>query len=458
MTTSQLTSAMFSTHELRKIFSATQTVQCMLDVEAALTKVLASQHIIPSQSVDAIAACCQAEQIDLPKLIEDAALSGNLAIPLVKQLTACVAKQDTEAARYVHWGATSQDIIDTASILQLRLAVDLIVTDLAALSDILAGLAKQHTHTVMMGRTWMQHALPVTLGLKIAGWLDAMMRHQERLSQLKSRLFVLQFGGAAGTLASLGDAGMAVAANLAKELHLSLPDCPWHTQRDRIAEAATVLGLITGSLGKIARDIALHSQTEIAELAEPAAPGRGGSSAMPHKRNPVGCAAVLTASVRVPGLVGTILSGMVQEQERALGGWQAEWDTLPEIVSLCGSALKQLTYVVQGLQVDADKMRSNIDVTRGLVMAEAVTLALAKYIGREAAHHVLEEACIQSVTENQSLLEVLKADARCTAHLSAAELIKLFDALAYTGESSTFIQRVLATHTHRKSINNSHGE
>ena len=326
------------------------------------------------------------------------------------------------------------------------------------MSDALAKLAKQHVHTVMIGRTWMQHALPLTFGLKVAAWLDAIHRHQDRLSECQARLYVLQFGGAAGTLASLGEQGFNVARLLAKELDLALPDMPWHTQRDRLAELATLLGLITGSLGKIARDIALHSQTEIAELTEPSAPGRGGSSAMPHKRNPVGCAAVLAVSHRVPGLVATMLASMLQEQERALGGWQAEWDTLPEIVSLCGAALNQMNVVVQGLQVNPIKMRSNIDVTRGLVMAEAVSLALAQHIGKEAAHHLLEQACALAVNTNSHLIDVLKADKECTTHLSAIEIERLFDSLAYTGQSSAFVEMVLATHEHRKSVNHSHGE
>ena len=458
MSHSQLSSGMFSTPAMRHIFSELQTVQAMLDVEAALTRVLAAQQIIPSQAVTAIEACCKAEKINIPKLIDDAAAAGNVAIPLVKQLTHCVAQQDADAARYVHWGATSQDIIDTASILQLRQALNLIASDITILSDALAKLAKQHLHTVMIGRTWMQHALPLTFGLKVAAWLDAMHRHQDRLSECQSRLYVLQFGGAAGTLASLGEQGFNVARLLAKELDLGLPDMPWHTQRDRLAEVATLLGLITGSLGKIARDIALHSQTEIAELTEPSAPGRGSSSAMPHKCNPVGCAAVLAVSHRVPGLVATMLASMVQEQERALGGWQAEWDTLPEIVSLCGAALNQMNVVVQGLQVNPVKMRSNIDVTRGLVMAEAVSLALAQHIGKEAAHHLLEQACALAVNTNSHLIDVLKADKECTTHLSAIEIERLFDSLAYTGQSSAFVEKVLATHEHRKSVNHSHGE
>lgn len=450
MTLSHLTAAMFSTPGMQQVFSSHNTVQRMLDFEAALAKAEAKEGIIPAQAVAAIIACCDAAKIELNALIQDAGQAGNLAIPLVKQLTAQVASLDKDAARYVHWGATSQDVIDTGMVLQLREAVDLIIIDLALFADVLAGLCKRHSKTVMIGRTWMQHALPITFGLKVAGWLDTVLRHQERLSQLQKRLLVLQFGGAAGTLASLGNQGLTVASAVAHELDLALPELPWHTQRDRMAEVATVLGMITGTLGKIARDISLHSQIEVAELAEPAAAGRGGSSTMPHKRNPVGCAAALTAAVRVPALVSTMLSGMVQEQERALGGWQAEWDTLPEIASLCAAALSQITYVVGGLHIDEKQMRANIDITRGLVMAESVSLALAEHIGREASHKILEQACAQAMANKQTLLQVLCDDVVVTKYLSSVVLEKLLDPLAYTGEAVEFIERVLTAHQQRK--------
>lgn len=451
MTASSLTAAMFSTVGMQQVFSGQNTVQCMLDFEAALAAAEACAEIIPQQAVAAIAACCDAGQIDLEALAESAGHAGNLAIPLVKQLTAQVALLDAEAAKFVHWGATSQDVIDTGMMLQLRQALDLISMELAELADTLALLALRHRATPVMGRTWMQHALPVTFGLKVAGWLDALLRHQERIAQLRARLFVLQFGGAAGTLASLGNRGLTVATTLAKSLDLKLPATPWHTQRDRIAETATVLGLLTGSLGKIARDIALHSQTEVAELAEPVMQGRGGSSTMPHKRNPIGCAAALTAALRVPALVSTMLSGLVQEQERALGGWQAEWDTLPEIACLCGAALSQMRQIASGLSVDAEQMRANIDLTNGLVMAEAVSLALGEHIGRLNAHKLVEHACQQALSTKQSLLQILMTNETVTDNLSASQLEQCFDPLAYTGEAEAFVDRVLADHQQRKS-------
>ena len=450
MNTSSLTDGLFSTEGMQSIFSDRNTIQRMLDVEAALARALAVEDVIPQMAVAAIVSSCRADLMDADALTKSLSSAGNLAIPLVKQLTAAVANTDPDAARYVHWGATSQDVIDSGRVLQLRDAIDLITTDLAALADTLASLTHQNRATIMMGRTWMQHAQPTTLGLKIAGWLDAIMRHQDRLQALRTRVCVLQFGGAAGTLASLGDSGLTVATALAKDLSLALPALPWHTHRDRMGEVATTFGLLTGTLGKIARDIALHAQTEIAELAEPLVQGRGGSSTMPHKRNPVACSAVLACAMRVPALVSTMLTAMVQEQERALGGWQAEWETLPEIASLTSAALNQLREVTSGLSVDAARMRSNIDITQGLVMAEAVSLALAQHVGRAVAHELIEEACHQAVASGRSLLEVLKSDPRMPEEFLSSHLESLFDPARYLGEAPAFVERVLAHHRDRK--------
>lgn len=447
---SSLTDGLFSSEGMQRLFSDRNTIQRLLDVEAALARALALEDVIPKSAVAAIVGACKADLIDADTLAKSVSSAGNLAIPLLKQLTAVVARTDAEAARYVHWGATSQDVIDSGRVLQLRDAIDLITTDLAELADTLASLAYQHRATIMMGRTWMQHAQPTTLGLKIAGWLDAIMRHQDRLQELRTRVCVLQFGGATGTLASLGHSGLTVATALAKDLSLALPAVPWHTHRDRMGEIATTFGLLTGTFGKIARDIALHAQTEIAELAEPLAQGRGGSSTMPHKRNPVACAAVLACAIRVPALVSTMLTAMVQEQERALGGWQAEWDTLPEIASLTSAALNQLREVMSGLAVDAARMRSNIEITQGLVMAEAVSLALAQHVGRAVAHELIEAACHQAVESGRSLLDVLKSDPRMPKEFSSSGLETLFDPARYLGEAPAFIERVLAHHRQRK--------
>lgn len=436
--------------DMLRVFSDQAAVQRMLDFEAALARAEAAHGVIPASAVAAIAACCDAARIDLPALAQAAAAAGNLAIPLVKQLTAAVLKDDAEAGKYVHWGATSQDAIDTGLVLQLRDALDLIGADLDCLADALASLAGNHRDTIMVGRTWLQHALPTSLGLKAAGCLDAVLRHRQRLSDMRSRTLALQFGGAAGTLASLGDKGLAVAATLAQDLGLSLPDLPWHTQRDRVAEAATVLGLLTGTLGKMARDISLLMQTDVGEVAEPSAPGRGGSSTMPHKRNPVGCAVALSAAVRVPGLVSTMLSGMVQEHERALGGWQAEWDTLPDIALLASGALRQMREVAAGLSVDAARMRANLDITHGLIMGEAVMLALGAGIGRMAAHKLVERASQKAVAEQRHLRAVLADDSDVTQHLSSTELDRLFNPANYSGEAGAFVDRVLASHARSK--------
>jgi 3-carboxy-cis,cis-muconate cycloisomerase len=441
-----LTGAMSASSAMLRVFSDAEAVQRMLDFEAALARAEAAHGVIPEAAVAAIVACCDAARLDMPALAQAAAAAGNLAIPLVKQLTAAVLREDEEAGKYVHWGATSQDAIDTGLVLQLRDALDLLDADLCALADALAVQARQHRDTIMIGRTWMQHALPTSLGLKLAGCLDAVLRHRQRLQEARGRALALQFGGAAGTLASLGDQGLAVAATLAQQLGLALPDLPWHTQRDRVAEAATAMGLITGTLGKLARDLSLLMQTDVAEAAEPSAPGRGGSSTMPHKRNPVGCAVALSAAVRVPGLVSTMLSGMVQEHERALGGWQAEWDTLPDIALLTSGALRQMRDVVAGLVVDAPRMRANVDITHGLIMGEAVMLALGARIGRMAAHKLVEQASARAAAAQRHLRDVIGEDEQLSQHLSPEELDRLFDPAGYTGEAGAFVDRVLASH------------
>jgi 3-carboxy-cis,cis-muconate cycloisomerase len=442
----RLTDFLASTEAMLAVFSPRATVQRMLDVEAALARALASAGVIPADAVGPIVATCQADALDADALTRAAASGGNLAIPLVKQLTAQVAAVSPDAAKYVHWGATSQDIIDSGMVLQLRDALALIDADADALARALAQAARRHRDTPMVGRTWLQQALPITLGLKFAQWLDTVLRHQERLAQLRERVLALQFGGAAGTLASLGEKADAVAQALARELDLPLPAVPWHTQRDRTAEAATVLGLLTGTLGKIARDISLQMQTEIGELAEPSAAGKGGSSTMPHKRNPVGCACALSAAARVPGLVATMLGAMVQEHERALGGWQAEWETLPEIARLCAGALRSVAQVVEGIEVDTHRLARNLDETRGLILAEAVMLALGAAMGRMEAHRLVEHASREAVLSGRSLRDVLAAEPAVTRLIDDAQLDKLLDPANYVGSATRFVDAVLAEH------------
>jgi 3-carboxy-cis,cis-muconate cycloisomerase len=434
---------LFRSEALEHVFSDTEYLQSLLHFEAALARSEAQAGIIPEPAVRAIVAKCQASLFDQEAIAAGAALSGNLAIPLIKQLTELVAKDDKDSSRFVHWGATSQDAIDTATILQLRRAFALIDQDLHHLTNTLAALAQTHRHTPIVARTWMQKALPSTFGFIVAGWLDAILRHRQRLNEIRPRVLTLQFGGAVGTLASLGDRGFAVAEILAHDLQLSLPAAPWHSHRDRIAEVATTLGLLSGSLAKIARDISLHSQTEIAELSEPAADGRGGSSTMPHKRNPLTCAVVLAAGLRVPPLVSTMLTSMIQEHQRGLGGWQAEWETLPDIVRLTGGALHHLTQMLPGLQVHADRMQQNLQSTNGLIFAEAVTFALAQHIGKTPAHHLLESACKKALAENRHLKQVLQEDSSLRPYLAPAELESLFDAAKYLSSAGLFIDRIL---------------
>ncbi|WP_429437552.1 3-carboxy-cis,cis-muconate cycloisomerase [Paraburkholderia sp. GAS33] len=445
----RLTGLICGTQPMNDVWSPRATLQRMLDVEAALARASAQHNVIPQSAVAAIEAACQADQLDADALARDAALGGNLAIPLVKQLTARVKAADAEASKYVHWGATSQDIIDTATVLQLRDTFDLLGPHLQSTCAALAVLARTHRATPMIGRTWLQQALPITLGLKFAQWLDTLLRHQERLDALRPRVLALQFGGAAGTLASLRDAAPEVTQALGKELGLSVPAVPWHTQRDRIAETASWLGMLIGTLGKIARDISLQMQTELGELAEPAAAGKGGSSTMPHKRNPVGCAAVLTASTRAPGLVATVLAGMVQEHERALGGWQAEWDALPDLARLAGGALANIEQIVSGLDVNVERLASNLEVTHGLILGESVMLALGDRIGRLDAHHLVERASKTAVQSGQTLFDVLAADAAVTEHLPAEQLQRLLDPAQYVGQAHAYIDAVLALHSER---------
>ena len=441
---------LFRWEPVAKLFRDDRYLQTMLDFEAALARAEASSGVIPSSAANAIAAKCRVDLFDNQKLAEAASLAGNLAIPLVKQLKALVAAENKDAAGFVHWGATSQDAIDTAIVLQLREALGLISGDLENLCGRLAKMADQHRLTPIVARTWLQHAVPTTLGMKFAGWLDALGRHRERFRETQNRCLVLQFGGAAGTLAALGSQGGVIAKHLSEQLKLPLPQMPWHTHRDRLSEIATTLGLLTGSLGKIARDISLHMQTEIDELREPAEEGRGESSTMPHKRNPVACAMILAAAIRVPGLVATMLSAMVQEDERGLGGWHAEWETLPEIVCLTAGAMHHLANVVPRLEIDVQRMRENLELTRGLIFAEAITAALGEKISRSHARELIDAASARAIKEKRHLRDVINDDQKIAQHLSADRLDHLFDARNYTGTSSEFIDRVLENYKSHK--------
>ncbi|MNF79433.1 3-carboxy-cis,cis-muconate cycloisomerase [compost metagenome] len=432
---------------MREVFCDQGRVQAMLDFEAALARAEAHVGLIPQTAVAPIEAACRAGHYDFAALGEAIATAGNSAIPLVKALGKQIATTDADAERYVHLGATSQDVMDTGLVLQLRRALELIESDLAQLGETLSTQAQRYVATPLAGRTWLQHATPVTLGMKIAGWLGAVTRSRQRLQELKPRLLVLQFGGASGTLAALGVQALPIADALATELRLTLPDQPWHTQRDRLVEFGSVLGLIAGSLGKLGRDISLLMQTEAGEVFEPSAPGKGGSSTMPHKRNPVGAAVLIGAATRVPGLLSTLFSAMPQEHERSLGLWHAEWETLPEICCLVSGSLKQALLVADGLEVDAERMARNLDLTQGLVLAEAVSIVLAQRVGRDTAHHLLEQCCKRAVAEQRHLRAVLGDEPHVTAELSAAELDHLLDPAHYLGQARTWVERAVAEHS-----------
>jgi 3-carboxy-cis,cis-muconate cycloisomerase len=436
---------MLSSAAMRAVCDDVAYLQHMLDFEAALARAETATGVIPASAAGPIAKACKASAFDLAALAEAAAPSGNLAIPLVKVLTAEVAKADADAARYVHWGATSQDVIDTAGMLTLRAAIDALLPDLDRAIAGFAKLARQHRNTAAVARTWLQHALPMPFGLKLAEYAAALHRSRKRLQRLRNDGLALQFGGAAGTLAALGEKGLLVAERLAQELKLPLPDAPWHTHRDRIAEAASVFAMLTGTCGKIARDVSLLMQTDVAEAFEPSGKGRGGSSTMPHKRNPVAAATALAAATMAPNLAATIFAAQVQDHERSAGPWHAEWPTLPSLLLVTSGALAAIVDIAGGLEVDVARMRVNLDATGGLIMAEAVTMALAEKIGKGEAHHLVEAASKKAVTDKTGLREVLTKDPKVTAHVSADKLAKLFEPMAYQGASQALIDRLLAS-------------
>jgi 3-carboxy-cis,cis-muconate cycloisomerase len=436
---------LFSSAAMRAMMDDKARLQRMLDFEAALAKAEAEAGVIPTKAAAPIAQACRADRFDLGRIAEDAVAAGNIAIPLVKALTAEVAKADREASGFVHWGATSQDVIDTALVLELRAAIDALVADLDRAIAGFSAQAKQHKKTPAVARTWMQQALPMPFGLKLAGYAAALARAKYRLLRLRDEALVLQFGGAAGTLAALGSHGLDVTAKLAALLKLPAPEAPWHSHRDRLAEVAGALAILCGTCGKIARDVSLLMQTEVGEAFEPAEAGRGGSSSMPHKRNPIAAAAALAAAAMAPQLAATIFAAQVQEHERALGGWQAEWPTFPALALVTSGALRAIVDIAEGLEVDAERMRANLDITHGLIMAEAVSIALAGKVGKQEAHKLVEEASKKAGKEKRHLRDVLGEDKRVTAQLPASEIAKLFEPAAYTGAAGEFIDRLLGS-------------
>ena len=439
----RLIESLATTDAFADLFSDTSVLQAMLDFEVALARAEARVGIVPLAAADAIAAAAKSEAFDAAKLAKDALLAGALAIPFVKALTEWVRASNPAAAGFVHWGATSQDVSDTALVLLLKRAQPTLKSDLTRLEVALRRMAEQHANTVMLGRTLLQAAPPTTFGLKAAGWLGSIHRCRVRLAAAFAETLIVQLGGATGTLASLGQQGVAVGQALAEELQLGFPDAPWHTHRDRIAALVCACGVLTGSLGKMARDISLLMQNEVSEAAEPSRPGRGGSSTMPHKRNPSGCVATLAAANRVPGHVASFLSAMVQEHERAVGVWQAEWPTIAALMQAMGVATASMAEAAEGLSVDAARMRTNIDATRGVVFAERAMMLLGEKLGRDIAHKLLEEATRQSVAQGRNLAQVLAEIPEVTRHLDRAVLQKLEAPEEYLGSADAFRKRLL---------------
>ncbi len=440
----QLIESLATTDAFAELFSDASVLQAMLDFESGLTRAQARVGIVPRAAADAITAAAKPEGFDPVQLARDGLRAGALPIPLVKALTERVRVSNSAAAGFVHWGATSQDVADTALVLLLKRAQPILDSDLARLENALRRLAETHANTVMLGRTLLQAAPPTTFGLKAAGWFGAVRRGRARLTTRFGEALLVQFGGATGTLSSLGQDGIAVGRELAKELGLGFPEAPWHTQRDRLAALVCACGVLTGSLGKMARDISLLMQNEVGEAAEPSGTGRGGSSTMPHKRNPSGCVVALAAANRVPGLVANFLSGMIQEHERAAGNWQAEWPTVAALMQATGVAAASMAEVAEGLSVDVARMRSNIEAMRGVIFAERAMMLLGEKLGRDVAHKLLDEATRRSVIQGRRLYEVLGEMPEVSRHLDHETLKTLEAPEEYLGSADAFRKRLLS--------------
>jgi 3-carboxy-cis,cis-muconate cycloisomerase len=446
----RLIESLATTPALAALFSDGSVLQAMLEFETALARAEARHGLIPLEAAKGIAAAAVTCSFDISVLAEATFRAGTPAIPLVKVLTDQVRKTDEEAARFVHWGATSQDVADTAMSLLLKRAEMILIADMLRLEKALADLSERHKQTAMLGRTLLQPAPPVTFGLKAAGWLASVCRGRRRLQRAFRVAAVLQFGGASGTLAALGDRGIPVAETLSAELGFGgSPPAPWHTQRDQLATLICACGVLTGSLGKMARDISLLMQNEVGEVAEPGGEGRGGSSTMPNKRNPTACSLTLAAAHRVPGLVASFLSMMLQEHERSVGGWQAEWPVVAAVIQSTGVAIASMAEVAEGLSVDVQKMRFNIDHTDGAIFAERAMMLLGVKLGRDVAHKVVEAAVRKSVQEGRHLAAVLAETAEVTNHLGPAALKELETPEQYLGSAEAF-RKALASESDRE--------
>jgi 3-carboxy-cis,cis-muconate cycloisomerase len=434
--TDELFAPIFVPAPFREAVSDRAWLQAMLDAEAALARAEARAGVIPVEAAEAIAACCDAVRFELASFAEGARRIGSPVEPLVRALAAAAG----DAGRYVHWGVTTQDIVDTAAMLVARSALDLILAELDAVAAACAALAETHRSTPIAGRTLMQQALPTTFGLKAAGWLVGVLEARSRLAAVRDERLAVQFGGGAGTLAALGTQGPAVLALFAKELALAEPVLPWHANRVRIAELAAALDLAAGALSKLALDVVLLSQTEVGEVSES---GAGGSSTMPHKRNPTGSILAIACARRVHAQAGLLTGGLAQEHERAAGGWHAEWQPLSDALALTGGAAAAVREVVEGLEIHPERMRANLDVTDGLIMAERITFLLAGRLGRFEAQELVAEACATA----RPLRDALLADPR--VELTPAELDAALDPTGYLGSAEAFVDRALDLYRQR---------
>ncbi|MBP2335003.1 3-carboxy-cis,cis-muconate cycloisomerase [Saccharothrix coeruleofusca] len=433
---------MFGTPEMREVFSDESYVDELVRVEVALARVQARVGIIPQEAARAIAASCDAARLDRERLRRDTGNVGYPVLPVVTQL----AEQCGDAGGFLHWGATTQDIMDTATSLRCAEGLELIAAALDRLREHLRRLAAAHADTVAAGRTHLQHALPITFGYRVAVWLSALDRHAERLAAVRQRDLMVQFGGAAGTLAALGPGadGLRVRAELAAELGLRDPGITWHVARDGLVEIVGLLAAIGGSVGKIGVDVAMSCSTEFGELAEPFAPGRGASSTMPQKRNPVGSELMVAAAKLLRDKASAMLDAMVQDFERATGPWHVEWAVLPEAFLLLSSSLAQAAHVLSGLRVDAARMRANLDLTGGLVVAEAVMMALAPALGRQRAHDLVYAACGRAIDTGKGLVAALRADPEAVAVLGDDRVEELCGPTAYLGSAAAMTRSVVA--------------
>jgi 3-carboxy-cis,cis-muconate cycloisomerase len=431
---------MFGTAEMREIFGDEALVGRYLEAEAALARAQARVGVVPKDAAQAIDAASRSLKIDYDKLRHETEIVGYPILPLVHQLSAAAG----EAGRFVHWGATTQDIMDTGNVLQIRAALSIIERDLKEISNVLADMARKYRDTPMAGRTHLQQALPVTFGYKAAVWLSSIDRHIERIEQARPRVLVGEFSGAAGTLASIGEGGLEMQKLFCEELGLNQPSITWHVARDGIAEAVTLLGLITGTLGKIATDVMMMAATEFGEVSEPFVPGRGASSTMPQKRNPISSELMLAAAKAVRQHVATMLDGMIHDFERATGPWHLEWVSLPESFLLTASSLANAKFMLAGLVVHELRMRENLGLTHGLIVAEAVMMAVAPKLGRQHAHDVVYDACREAIEGNGHLADILADMPEIVEALGSVDAIRRHcDPANYLGLSGQMVDRVL---------------